>query len=328
MSKIEQTFDAYEKWCDALGVHTTQDLNNAIGNGHINEIVNLSEIWHEHNISAVADMIKKNIKTKKLILIAGPSSSGKTSFSIRLKLHLMVLGIGSKTISLDDYYRDLSNIPFDQLDFTKFDDPDAVDFELFNAHIKDIINGKKVITPVFDFTSRKRIDNSKVIELKDNEVIIVEGIHALNDHIASNIDNEKKCKVYCTALTILKKSNGNKISSQRTRLIRRMIRDCKFRASSPDITFQMWGDVEKAAEKYIYPYTDNADVVFNSSVLYEFGVYKKYVEELLHAYPAKAEYKEYTDKIWSVINDFDTIDLGVVPTMSLIREFVGGSSLM
>lgn len=328
MSKLEKTIAAYEKWCDTLGVYTTTDLNNAIAGGHINEIVNLSEIWHEHNISSVADMIKKNIKTKKLILIAGPSSSGKTSFSIRLRLHLTVLGIGSKTISLDDYYHDLSNIPFEELDHKTFDTVEAFDYELFNKQVKDIIDLKPTMTPVFDFTTRSRIENGKLIELKENEVLIVEGIHALNERFATDIDDDKKCRVYCTALTILKKKNGNKISSQRTRLIRRLIRDCQFRASSPDITFKMWDDVEAAAEKYIYPYTDNADVVFNSSVLYEFGVYKSFVEKLLKKGNYDEKYTPFTDKIWSVINDFDALDVNKVPTMSLIREFVGGGSLM
>lgn len=328
MPKIEQTFKEYENWCDALGVHTTSDLNSAIKSGHINEIVNLSEIWHEHNISAVADMIKKNIGTKKLILIAGPSSSGKTTFSMRLKLHLAVLGIKAKTISLDDYFYDSSHIPFEELDLTLFDRLEALDYKLFNKHIKDISDGKAVMTPVFDFTTRKQIKNGKLIELKENEVIIVEGLHALNENIASNIENEKKCKIYCTALTILKKRNGNKISSQRTRLIRRLIRDCKFRSSSPDVTFKMWKDVEDAAEQFIYPYTDSADVVFNSSVLYEFGIYKNYVNDLLANEKINTQYQPYIDKIYSVINDFDSVDLNVVPPMSIIREFVGGGSLI
>lgn len=326
--KIEKSIAEYENWCNALGVHTTDDLNNSIKNGHIKDIVNLSEIWHSHKISQVADMIKQNIDTKKLILISGPSSSGKTTFSKSLKLHLAVLGIKSRALSLDDYFFDSSDTPFENLDLTTFDVPEAVDISLLNEHIKMITDGKKVMTPVFDFATRKRIENGKEIKLNENEVIIVEGLHALNEKIASNISDKQKCKVYCTALTTLKKRNGNKISSQRTRLIRRLIRDCKFRASSAHLTFKMWQDVEDAAKKYIYPYSDNADIVFNSSVLYEFGIYKKYVEDIMMSEEIIPKHQIFADKILSVINNFDYIDPSVVPPTSIVREFIGGGSLV
>ena len=327
MSKIDISLSEYKNWCSSIGILCADDLNSAIKNGKINQIINLCEIWHEHNISNIAEMVKNNIDSKKIIMIAGPSSSGKTSFSHRLNLHLKVLGINSKTISLDDYYYDKSNIPLEELDYLTFDYADSLDYNLFGENMKTLLSGKKASLPIFDFATRRRIMGEKEMQLGDNEVIIVEGLHALNDVVTSKVGSGNLFKIYCTALTCLKQNNGDKISSRTTRLLRRLIRDCYFRSSSANFTFQMWDDVEKAAEVNIYPFTDSADVVFNSSVLYEFCVYKNHIPKFIKNGLVDEKYKNFTDKINNLLSDFCTLDDSYVPRMCFIREFIGKSSL-
>lgn len=322
-SKIED----YKKWCSSIGIECANDLNNAIKDGRINEIINLSEIWHEHNISNIAELILSHIDTKKIIMVAGPSSSGKTSFSHRLKLHLKVLGINAKTISLDDYYYDKSNVPLEELDFVSFDYASSLDYNLFGENMKSLLEGKETYLPIFDFPTRKQIMNGKKMQLKDNEVVIVEGLHALHDVVTSKVGSDNLYKVYCTALTCIKKNNGDKISSRKTRLFRRLIRDCYFRNSSANFTFKMWDNVEKAAEENIYPFTDSADIVFNSSVLYEFCIYKKHLDKFLKDDLVDEKYIDFANDMKELANQFCPLDDSYAPRMCFIREFIGGSSL-
>lgn len=327
MSKIDKSLEEYKNWCESLGILCADDLSRSIKNGEINTVINLTEIWHEHCISNIAEEIKENIKNKKIIMVAGPSSSGKTSFSARLKLHLKVMGINAKTISLDDYYYDKSNTPLEELDYLTFDYADSLDYNLFGENMKALLEGKTVSLPIFDFATRRQISGKKNMRLCDNEVVIVEGIHALNDIVTSKIGVGNLFKVYCTALTCLKRNNGDKISSRATRLLRRLIRDCYFRSSTADFTFKMWDDVENAAKVNIYPFTDSADVVFNSSVLYEFCVYKKHIAKFMADGLVDEKYKDFKENINSLLGDFCTIDDSLIPRMCFVREFIGGSSL-
>ncbi len=328
MSKvIDKSIEVYKKWCAELGIYTAKDINRAVQTGGIVELINLCEIWHEQNISNIAALIAGHIGKKQLVLIAGPSSSGKTSFANRLKLHLKVLGIRSKTLSMDDYFYDKSDVDPKDLDYTSFDYIEAMDYVLFNQHVAAILEGETVSTPRFDFPTRRQIPNAKEISLESDEALIVEGIHALNEKISDRVDDARKYKIYCTALTSISRDDGERISSRDTRLIRRLIRDCYFRNSSPDLTFRMWQDVEKAAQVNIYPYTDSADIVFNSSVLYEFCVYKKHLDKFLQKNPPSDIYQPYLDKIDAIVREFLSIDDSMVPHTSFLREFIGGSSL-
>ena len=327
MSKIDKSLEEYKNWCSSLGILCADDINRASAQGEINNIINLSEIWHEHCISNIAETIKENIGSKKIIMIAGPSSSGKTSFSHRLMLHLKVLGINAKTISLDDYYYDKSDTPLEELDYLTFDYADSLDYNLFGENMKTLLSGAEASLPIFDFATRRQIIGKKNMRLNDNEVIIVEGLHALNDVVTSRVGGGNLYKIYCTALTCLKRNDGSKISPRSARLLRRLIRDCYFRSSNANFTFQMWDDVEKAAEVNIYPFTDSADVVFNSSVLYEFCVYKKHAAKFMSDGQVSEKYKNFTDSINSLLSDFSPLDDSFVPRMCFVREFIGGSSL-
>lgn len=328
MSRIDECIQEYRDWCSKLGIETISDLNNIISEGRINWLINVSEIWQEQKISEIAKEIKDNIDRKKIILISGPSSSGKTSFANRLMLHLKVLGIGALAISLDDYYLPRELVPLDENGEADLETIEAIDYEHFNRDAEALIEGKEVGLPIFDFKSSRPREEVRTATLASNEVIIVEGIHGLNPKLTSNIDDDKKFKIYCSALTALKQDDGSKIRSRTTRLIRRLIRDNFFRGTAPAETLARWQSVESGAAKHIFPYTDNADIIFNSSLLYEHCVYKVYLNEFLFGMTEGSSGYETIHELLELINKFKLIDREVVPKTSLVREFVGGSTLI
>ena len=277
MDRIEFMLSKYKAWCEKLGIATISDVNRIIDDGKTNQLINLSEIWHEQNISEIAETIRDNILQKKIVLISGPSSSGKTSFANKLQLHLKVLGINALSVSLDNYYYNPSDIPKDLNGKPDFEALEAIDYNCFNTNMADLIAGKAVELPVLDFETWHRKEQGRITKLSDDEIIIVEGLHALNEKITQNIAAENKYKIYCSALTALSYDDGTRIKSRTTRLIRRVIRDYKFRNTSCKRTLELWPDVENGAKKYIFPYTDMADSIFNSSLLYEFAVYKNHI---------------------------------------------------
>lgn len=328
MTKIDNCIEEYREWCRKLDIVTISDINRIISEGNANRLINLSEIWQEQKISEIAKQIKDNIDKKKIILISGPSSSGKTSFANRLALHLKVLGIGSVAISLDDYYLPREKIPLDENGKYDFETIEALDYGLFNQNVYDLIEGKTALLPIFDFKTSSPLAEGKEITLKEDEVIIVEGIHGLNPKLTSNIDQDRKYRIYCTALTALLRDDGTKIRSRTTRLIRRLIRDYNFRGTGVERTLAQWPLVEKGAEKHIFPFTDSADIIFNSSLLYEHCVYKIYLNELLFGVAEGSSGYETTKDLTDLINRFKLIDREFVPGTSLVREFVGGSTLI
>lgn len=328
MARIDEYLEEYREWCGKLGIVTVSDLNNIISDGKVNWLINVSEIWQEQKISEMARTIKDNILRKKIIMISGPSSSGKTSFANRLALHLKVLGIGAIAISLDDYYLPQERIPLDENGKRDFETIEALDYELFNKNVYDLIEGKTAELPIFDFKTSAPLDEVRSMTLSNDEVIIVEGIHGLNDKLTSNIPADNKYRIYCTALTALRRDDGTKIRSRTTRLIRRLIRDYNFRGTRVERTLEQWPLVEKGAEKHIFPFTDSADIIFNSSILYEHCIYKIYLNELLFDIKEGSSGYETTRDLIELINSFKHIDREFVPRTSLVREFVGGSTLI
>lgn len=328
MARIDDCLSEYREWCSKLGIVTISDLNRIIAEGRVNWLINVSEIWQEQKISEIAKQIKDNIENKKLIMISGPSSSGKTSFANRLALHLKVLGIGAIAISLDDYYLPRERIPLDENGKYDFETIEALDYNLFNENVNDLIAGKTAKLPIFDFKSSSPCEKGRSLTLKKDEVIIVEGIHGLNDKLTSNISGNNKYRIYCTALTALCRDDGSKIRSRTTRLIRRLIRDYNFRGTGIERTLEQWPLVEKGAEKFIFPFTDSADIIFNSSILYEHCIYKIYLNELLFGCSEGTSGYETTRELTELINKFKHIDREFVPKTSLVREFVGGSTLI
>ncbi len=328
MARIDDCILEYREWCNKLGIVTVSDLNRIISQGRVNWLINVSEIWQEQKISEIAKQIKDNIKTKKIIMISGPSSSGKTSFANRMALHLKVLGINACAISLDDYYLPRERVPLDEKGNYDFETIEALDYDLFNQNVYDLIEGKRAELPMFDFKTSAPRAETRPMTLGEDEVIIVEGIHGLNDKLTSNIPSDNKYRIYCTALTALCRDDGSKIKSRTTRLIRRLIRDYNFRSTGVEHTLAQWPMVERGAEKFIFPFTDSADIIFNSSILYEHCVYKIYLNELLFGLGDEYSGYESTADLIGLINSFKHIDREFVPKTSLVREFVGGSTLI
>lgn len=326
MSRVDECLDFYKTWCERLNISTISDINRIITEGKAATLVNISEIWHEQNISEIAKKIYDN-PSKKLILIAGPSSSGKTSFATRLQLHMRVLGMKAIRISLDDYFIKIEDMPLNDEGKPDFEAFESIDYKLFNDHIKALIKGEEVSMPKFNFGNDSPIRDAYKMHLEDNEIIIVEGIHALNEKIGMSVCNENKYRIYCSALTSLSYDDKTRISSRNTRLVRRIVRDYYFRNTSPEFTFELWSNVEKGAKKNIYPYTDSADIVFNSSLLYEFGVYKNHLAKILQDCKLSGEQEKMKNDILNLTEQFCDIDENLICPTSLIREFIGGSTL-
>ncbi len=320
--RIELCLAQYKSWSEKLGISSTTDVNRIINGGGSDWLINISEIWHEQNISDISQEIKESAMRKKIILISGPSSSGKTSFAHRLQLHLKVLGINAIALSLDNYYKDESEMPENSDGSRDYEALEAIDYCRFNSNVSQLLRGEEVFVPVYNFENRE--STRKPLKLHKDDIIIAEGIHGLNEKLSSNIPADKKYKIYCSALTALSNDDGTRIKSRTNRLIRRLIRDYYFRASSYEFTFELWPKVEEGAQKNIFPFTNSADVIFNSSLLYELAVYKKHLNQIFKAAPKK---NEMISQLLNLVNGFNDIPDDEIPRTSIVREFVGGSTL-
>ncbi len=321
--KLYATFNEYEKLHRVLGVQNVSELNSWIKNGKASELVKISEALHEKKIAQIADMIAAD-KKKKLVLIAGPSSSGKTTFAQRLAIQLRVNGITSVALSMDNYFVNRDKTPVDKDGNYDFECLEALDLELFNEQLTALLNGEEVSLPTFDFTTGTRVYEGKFAKLEENQVLIVEGIHGLNEKMTAAIPRKNKFKIYISALTALNIDDYNRISTADTRLIRRIMRDSSFRGHSPVSTLKMWSSVRNGEEKYIFPYQEDADVMFNSSLIYEAAVIKPFLEpELAKVERSEAEYAE-ARRLSEFLGYFLPIDINEVPINSILREFLGG----
>lgn len=322
-----QTIDDYRKWHSLIGVTDVFELNALIGAGKIQPLINVSEIMHEKVLSEIAQSIKEHILEKRVILISGPSSSGKTTFAKRLMLHLRVCGIKPVVISLDDYFIDRGLVPLDENGEPNFEDIDAIDYELFRSQLAQIISGKEVLAPRYDFEKKKSIPAAHRIKLEAGSVVIVEGLHALSPTLTKGISSRALYKVYCSALTCLCFDNFNPISPTDTRLIRRIIRDHKYRSCPAAETIRMWDSVSRGEVKNIFPYEDDADIIFNSSLTYEFSVYKAEAESLLREAQKDMGGNYRCRRLLEILSYFEPLDNSLVPPMSVLREFIGGSTV-
>jgi len=318
------TLQEYEDIHSILKLNTIYRLNKRVEEDNGKETILLAEALHEKKISDIADKIAKNKKIK-MILIAGPSSSGKTTFAKRLGIQLKLNGIEPKTLSVDNYFVEREQNPIDENGNYDFECLEAVDLRLFNEHILKLLAGKEIEIPSFDFeTGHKNYEGNKM-KLNENEVLVVEGIHCLNDKLTEAISKEQKFKIYISALTVLNIDYYNRISTTDTRLIRRIVRDYKYRHYSAKDTIQRWNSVNQGEKKYIFPYQEEADVMFNSSIVYELGVLKEYalpiLKEIDREEPEYAEAK----RIITLLSYFKPISIEYIPECSILREFIGGS---
>lgn len=322
--KLMATLQEYEDIHALLKLNTIYRLNKKVEEDNAKETILLAEALHEKKISDIADKIAKNKKVK-MILIAGPSSSGKTTFAKRLGIQLKLNGIEPKTLSVDNYFVEREQNPVDENGKYDFECLEAVDLRLFNEHILRLLAGEEVEIPTFDFETGHKNYDGNIMKLADNEVLVVEGIHCLNDKLTEAIPLEQKFKIYISALTVLNIDYYNRISTTDTRLIRRIVRDFKYRHYSAKDTIGRWYSVNKGEEKYIYPYQEEADSMFNSSIVYELGVLKKYalpiLKEINNSEPEYAEAK----RLITLLNYFKPIPEEYIPESSLLREFIGGS---
>lgn len=324
--KLVATLDEYEDIYKLIGINTIYKLNREAKRDEAQDAILLSESLHEKKIADLADHIA-NDKQVKVILIAGPSSSGKTTFAKRLGFQLRLNGLKPVTISVDNYFVEREENPKDELGNYDFECIEALDVTLFNEHLVKLLNGEEIKVPTFDFTVGHKKYNGETMKLAQDEILVIEGIHCLNDKLTSAIPKEQKYKIYISALTVLNIDYYNRISTTDTRLIRRIVRDNQFRGYSAKHTIKMWYSVNRGEERYIYPYQEEADNMFNSSLIYELGVLKDYALPLLKQITnTEPEYAEAT-RLIRLLSYFESIPQDAIPKTSLIREFIGGSLL-
>lgn len=322
--KLENIFRETEEWLNILGVADVGALNNAIDDKSILELIMVNEALHEKKIAYIADMIHER-EDVKLVLIAGPSSSGKTTFARRLGIQLRVNGRIPIPISLDDYFVDRDKTPLDENGEYDFESIDALDLELFNKHLNMLMNGKEIELPSFNFKLGCREWVGNKIKLPENGVLVVEGIHGLNDKLTSKIPGDNKFKIYISALTQLNVDNHNRIATTDVRKLRRTVRDFLSRGYQGGETLNMWPSIKRGEEKNIFVYQEEADVMFNSTLVYELCVLKKYaLEELSKIDKDSSVYYEAL-RLMSFLRLFKEVDRELIPTNSILREFVGGS---
>lgn len=324
--KLFGVFQEHKDWAEILNVPNVANLNENTLNGTSGDIIKISEALHEKKIAEIANLIYDQRDKVKIVLIAGPSASGKTTFSKRLMVQLAVNGLKPTMISLDDYFVDREKTPRDENGEYDFEAIEAIDIAYFNEQLVQLFKGESVELPKFNFTLGRKFPSGKKLQLGHNSILVVEGIHGMNPDLIPDIKPENTFRIFLSALTQISIDDQNHISTTDNRLIRRMIRDSKYRSYSAQDTIRRWPSVRTGEDKNIFPYQENADVMFNSALIYELAVLKKYAEPLLKSVTeSQSEYSE-SNRLLKFLSYFKTIDEQEIPPTSLIREFLGGSS--
>lgn len=326
--KLFKIFRESEKWGEILGVDYVASLNDLVVSNLDGKFIRIAEALHEKKIAKIADDITRDLTHRKVILIAGPSSSGKTTFAQRLAIQLSVNGLKPVSVSLDNYFVNRENTPLDENGDYNFESIHAIDIELFNHDLKNILSGERVDLPTFNFHSGKREYNGESIQIDKDQPVILEGIHCLNDQLTKEIDPRTKYKIYISALTQLNIDEHNRIPTTDLRLIRRIVRDNKFRSNDVETTLELWKSVRRGEEQNIFPFQEEADVMFNSALFYELGVLKKYIEPLLRQVQSCSKYYPEAKRLLKFLSYFVVIhDEENIPKTSILREFIGGGVL-
>lgn len=323
LKKLSKVFKETNDWAEILDLSYVGSLNEKIINGEISEVIKISEALHEKKIGKIADEICRDDDIH-LVLIAGPSSSGKTTFANRLEIQLKVNGKKPISISVDDYFVDREDTPLNEDGSYNFEVIEAIDLESLNEDLISLLEGKEVELPKFNFITGKREKSGRIVKIDKNQPIIVEGIHSLNPKMTSYIPEKNKYKIYISALTQLNIDSHNRIPTTDTRIIRRMVRDVKFRGNNANKTFELWPGVRAGEEKYIFPFQEQADIMFDSALVYELAVLKKHAIPLLEEIDNSNTYYSEAKKLLKFLQYFrDVEDESVIAENSLLREFIG-----
>lgn len=311
-----------------IGVASVGRLNEVVERGETAELINVAEAMHNKLIGHISDDIanRHNHGGARIVLLAGPSSSGKTTTCKRLAVQLWTNMMHPKMISLDDYFVDREQTPLDANGDYDFESLHALDLELFNSHLNALLRGEEVNLPTYSFEYGRRVEKEKPLRLGPDDILLIEGIHGLNPELTAAVPPEELYKVYVSALTSLRLDNHNWISTSDNRLLRRMVRDHKYRGTSPSATLARWASVRRGEEKWIFPFQENADATFNSSLIFELGVMKDYLEPLLRSVPPTDPHYSKAERLADFLAYFLSIPPDQVPFTSLLREFLGGSS--
>lgn len=322
--KLFQTLVQAGQWGEEIGIDTVGDLNDQICEGNIADMILVQEALQERRIGEIARDIARR-EGVKFVMIAGPSSSGKTTFSHRLSIQLRTYGMRPHTIGLDNYYLDHDNTPLDEDGNPDYECLEALDVEQFNQDMAELLEGKSVELPTFNFKTGKREYNGRTVKLGQGDILVIEGIHGLNEKMSHSLPAESKYKIYISALTCLNVDEHNRIPTTDGRLLRRMVRDARTRGATAQKTIEMWASVRRGEEKYIFPFQEQADAMFNSALIYELAVLKQYAEPLLFSIQkGEPEYHE-AKRLLKFLEYFLGVSSEELPKNSLCREFVGGS---
>ena len=322
--KMFDVFMESHSWQKKMGLSNIGTLNQAIDEGYSSQLITVSEAMQEKHLSKIADDIAS--RDVKVVMIAGPSSSGKTTTCKRLSVQLVINGIWPKQMSMDDYYVDRENTPLDENGEYDFESLHALNLELFNEHVNALINGEEVELPRYNFATGKSEKSGKKLKLEENEILVIEGIHALNPDLTSSIPQRQIFRLYASALTTIMLDDHNYVSTTDNRLIRRMVRDYKYRNTSAEQTLARWASVRRGEDKWIFPFQENADAVFNTALLFELAVLKSQAESLL--FGVKEDSPQYSEarRLIRFLRHIAPMSEDQIPFTSLLREFLGGSS--
>ncbi len=325
--KIFDVMCNHKSLLEILDVSNVGALNTLISHGKSDELIRVGEVVQENNFSLLAQRVHESCQGGvKVVLISGPSSSGKTTFSNRLTMQLLVFGYKPLVISMDNYFVNRVDSPIDEEGNYDFDTLESLDVELFNDNIYRLVDGETVELPTYNFKSGEREWKGNTMSLGEKNILIIEGIHLLNPRLAENIAADKKFKIYVSALTSVSLDDHTRLSTTDNRLVRRIVRDAAYRGHTAEMTLARWASVRRGEDSYIFPFQDNADFLFNTALFFEYSVLKSYALPLLYAVPNTV--KEYSEaqRLISILKEFTTISADMIPPTSIIREFIGGSS--
>ena len=324
--KMFAIFREHHQWQDIIGIRTVGDLNEAVKRGDTSLLIQVSEALQEKKIAEIAEEIARRSSSLRLVLIAGPSSSGKTTTCKRLSVQLLVNGIRPVGISLDDYFVDRQYTPRDEKGDFDYEHLHALNLPLLNEHINALLNGEEVELPKYDFHTGKSKSSGKKLRLKKDEVLVMEGIHALNPELTAHIPQQQKYRIYASALTTILLDNHNYIPTTDNRLLRRIVRDHKYRGVCAQETIRRWASVRKGENRWIFPYQENADAMFNTAMLFELAVLREQALPLLEEVPEQCHEYAEAYRLRKFLRYFAPIPNREIPPTSLLREFLGGSS--